>query len=169
MPAACRPAYNVQMATAGSALGGPRTIVGIRVTNVGSDMGSVTPMLADIERRTGQRPDCVLADANHAKHECIRNADALGVTLLVPLPDRAKKPDDAVDPAIATWHDRMETDKAKALYRARASLCELPNAHLKQQQGLAQVLVRGLPKVTCVALLAGIAANIVHHRSGLLG
>jgi hypothetical protein len=29
--------------------------------------------------------------------------------------------------------------------------------------------VRGLPKVTCVALLAGIAANIVHHRSGLLG
>src|SRR5947209_10352021 len=40
-----RPAYNVQMATAGSEMGGPRTIVGVRVTNVGSDMGSVTPMV----------------------------------------------------------------------------------------------------------------------------
>jgi hypothetical protein len=30
-----RPAYNVRMATAGSPLGGPRTIVGIQVTNVG--------------------------------------------------------------------------------------------------------------------------------------
>jgi hypothetical protein len=35
-----RRAYNVQMATAGSEMGGPRTIVGFRVTNVGSDMGS---------------------------------------------------------------------------------------------------------------------------------
>jgi hypothetical protein len=29
--------------------------------------------------------------------------------------------------------------------------------------------VRGLPKVTCVFLLAGIAANVVHHLAGLLG
>jgi len=49
-----RPAYNIQLASAGSELGGPRTIVGVRVTNVGSDMGSVGPMLDDIERRTGQ-------------------------------------------------------------------------------------------------------------------
>ena len=37
------------MATAGSALGGPRTIVGVRVTNIGSDMGSITPMLDQID------------------------------------------------------------------------------------------------------------------------
>src|SRR3954465_120440 len=36
-----RPAYNVCMATAGSPLGGPRTIVGVQVTNVGSDMGMI--------------------------------------------------------------------------------------------------------------------------------
>jgi len=40
-----RPGYNIQMATAGSPLGGPRTIVGVQVTNVGSDMGSISPML----------------------------------------------------------------------------------------------------------------------------
>lgn len=48
-----RPSYNVQMVMAGSALGGPRTIVGVRVTNVGSDMGSITPMLEQVQQRTG--------------------------------------------------------------------------------------------------------------------
>ena len=64
-----RPAYNIQMATAGSEMGGPRTIVGLRVTHIGSDMGSISPMLDEIERRTGALPAVVLADANHVKHD----------------------------------------------------------------------------------------------------
>ena len=40
-----RPAYNFQMAVAGEETGGPRTIVAFQVTNVGSDMGSMTPMI----------------------------------------------------------------------------------------------------------------------------
>ena len=32
-----RPGFNVQLATAGDPVSGPRTIVGVRVTNVGSD------------------------------------------------------------------------------------------------------------------------------------
>jgi len=52
-------------------------------------------------------------------------------------------------------------------FRARASLCELSNAHLKHHHGLAQLLVRGLEK-TCVALLAGLAANLLQHAAKLL-
>jgi hypothetical protein len=61
-----RPAFNVQFATAGDPIGGPRTIVGVRATNVGSDMGSVAPMLDQVQRRTGQLPKAILADANHS-------------------------------------------------------------------------------------------------------
>src|SRR3970282_323556 len=71
-----RPAYNLRMATAGAPLGGPRTIVGVQVSNVGSDMSAITPMLAEIQRRTGQLPQTLLADANHATHDCIRTATA---------------------------------------------------------------------------------------------
>jgi len=53
-----RPAYNIQLATAGDPMGGPRTIVGVRVTNVGSDMGSIAPMLDDIEPRTAACRRC---------------------------------------------------------------------------------------------------------------
>lgn len=165
-----RPAYNVRMATAGAPLGGPRTIVGVQVTNVGSDMGSIAPMLDEIKWRTGQLPRTLLADANHAAHDCIRAADAAGVEALVAVPARSRSggsnADD--DPAIVAWRARMETDEAKQLYRARASLCELMNAHLRTHHGVDQFLVRGLAKVTCVALLAAITSNLLQHAATLL-
>lgn len=164
-----RPAYNVQMATAGSPLGGARTIVGVRVTNVGSDMGSVTPMLEQIEQRTGVLPETLLADANHAKHECIRSATEKGVEVLIAVPERESTPGANVnsEESIAAWRARMETEEAKTLYRARASLCELSNAHLRTLHGVDNFLVRGIAKVTCVVLLAGVAANILQHAAAL--
>jgi len=164
-----RPGYNVQLATAGSELGGPRTIVGLLVTNVGSDMGSVTPMLADIEARTGQLPKTLLADANHAKHACIEDATRRGVEVLIAVPKREHGPTTTTPSAeILAWRERMKTDAAKRTYRARAALCELSNAHLKCHHGTAQVLVRGIAKVTCVALLAALTSNLLAHLAALL-
>lgn len=166
-----RPAYNVQLATAGSPMGGARTIVGVRVTNAGTDMGSVSPMLDDIERRTGSLPSVLLADGNHAQLECITNATQRGVMPVIAMQERsknkgAKKGD--TDEVIA-WRERMQCEEGKELYRARPGLCELPNAHLKSRLGLAHFLVRGLEKVTCVALLAALSANILAHASALIG
>ena len=165
-----RPGYNVQMATAGSEMGGPRTIVGIIVTNVGSDMGSVAPMLEQIQERTGMLPKVLLADANHAKHDCIRLCAQLGVQALISVSSRSAKvgPNADTDAAVCEWRDRMQTEEAKRTFRARASLCELSNAHLKQHHGVAQLLVRGLEKVTSVALLAGLAANLLQHATRLI-
>ncbi len=165
-----RPRYNIQMATAGSPPGGARTVVGVMVTNVGSDMGSVTPMLEQIERRTCVLPSKLLADANHAIHACIRVCAELGVEALIAVPKRSQTPGPNADrdPAVVAWRERMATDEAKTTYRARASLCELANAHLKRQGGITQVLVRGAAKVTCVALLAALAVNLVQHAANLL-
>jgi transposase len=167
-----RPAYNVQLATAGSPMGGPRTIVGVRVTNVGSDLSSVSPMLDDIERRTGRLPAVLMADANHGDHASIRDAEARGVTALIAVPKSrggATAGEHAEnDPPIAAWRARMQTDEAKQTYRARASLCELPNAHFKSRLGLGHLLVRGLSKVTCVVLLTALASNLLAHANVLL-
>ncbi len=163
-----RPGYNIQFAVAGSAMGGPRTIVGVQVTNVGSDMGSITPMLDQIAARTARLPEKLLADGNHAKHQCIDNAAAKGVELLVAVPDNAGDASRQASQAVLDWRARMETDEAKRVYRARASLVELANAHVKAQLGLEQVLVRGVAKVTCVALLTSLAFNILHNAAQLL-
>ncbi len=168
-----RPGYNVQLATAASPMGGSRTVVGVRVTNVGSDLGSITPMLDEVERRTGQLPRTLMADANHAKHDCIVECAERGVEALISVPVQARAPGARVQadqrPAILAWRKRMNTEAAKTTFRARASLCELSNAHLKHHHGTAQVLVRGIAKVTCVALLCALSANLVTHAAAWLG
>ena len=62
----------------------------------------------------------------------------------------------------------MRQGEAKQIYRACAGLCELSNAHLEQHYGVAQLLVRGLENVTCVALFAALSQNIVQHAVNLL-
>jgi transposase len=164
-----RPALNVQMATAGSELGGPRTVVAVNVNNIGSDMNAVTPMLDQIERRTGQLPETLLADANHGGHAGIIDAVERGVNILVPVPRRTreKTTSEPDKPAIADWKAQMETEDAKALYRARASLCEWTNAQTAGRFGLRQVLVRGVSKATTVAMLVAITINLTQHLSTL--
>jgi transposase len=165
-----RPAYNVQFATAGAAEGGPRTIVGVRVTNVGSDFGSVEPMLDDIERRSGELPKTLVADSGHAGVADIKNAAERGVTPIIAVPERMETLGRRTlrEPGVVAWRERMDTDEAKRTLRARASLCELTNAHAKARFGLGSVLVRGLDKVTCVALLTALTANLLAHAAALL-
>lgn len=166
-----RPAMNVRTATAGSELGGPRTVVAIDVTNVGSDMGALSPMLAQVEARTGERPGTVLADANHANHEAIAAAAKAGVETLISVParTRASGPNGNAEPAIVEWKARMETEEGKRLYRARAGLCEWTNAQLAGRFGLRQFLVRGIEKTSCVALLYAITSNLTQHLTTLAG
>jgi len=134
-------------------------------------MGSIRPMLDEIEERAGRLPKTLLADANHAAHECIRDAARRGVQALVAVPDRSKDsgPNAANDAPIVEWRNRMQTEEAQDLYRARAGLCELMNAHLRSHHGVNQFLVRGVGKVTCVALLAALASNLLQHAATLLG
>ena len=160
-----RPGHNVQLAVAGSELGGPRTIVGLQVTNVGSDMGSLAPMVEQIAERTGALPKAMLADANHGKHACIEAITAKGVAPLVSL---SKTIALSKVPAIRAWHELMQSEIGKLKYKARAGLVELVNAHFKDRFGLAEVLVRGTQKVTCVMLLGALAFNLLQHAPKLL-
>jgi transposase len=163
------PAYNVQLATAGDPEGGPRTIVGVRVTNVGSDWGSVGPMIDDIERQCGERPSVLVADAGHASFADVKAAAARGVTAFIAPQKRtmARTPDPDEDAVIASWRERMKTDEGKLQMRARASLCELSNAHVKTRFAMGSLLVRGLGKVTCMVLLTALTANLVAHAASL--
>jgi transposase len=163
-----RPGYNVQFSTAGSPLGGRRTIVGVRVTNKGSDYGSVEPMLQQIHERTGQLPARMLADGGHADVASIEAATALGVLPVIPPRAEDSPPNHKESEVIQAWRARMKTDESKQLLRARASLCELPNAHAKTRFAMASVLVRGVEKVTCVVLLTALTHNLLTHAASLL-
>jgi transposase len=160
-----RPAYNVQLATTTDRA---RVIVGVQVSNSGSDQGLSTPMLDEIERRTGQRPAELLADGGYNAHEAIDHATEQGTTCYMPLP--APRKGDARDPheprahdstAVAAWRGRMATDEAKTIYRQRAATAETVNADAKTHRGLNGLSVRGQPKVQASASLFVLTYNIL--------
>ena len=71
-----RPAYNVQFATDEAS----DVIVGVAVTNTGSDQQQFVPMLDQIEARVG-RPVCMLVDGGYRSHEAIETAASGAVNL----------------------------------------------------------------------------------------
>lgn len=164
------PAYNVQLAVVGSPMGGPATIVGVRVTNAGTDKNSILPMCAQVDERTGLKLEAILVDADHLTHGEVRAAQQRDPALLViaPVPERWELSEAPQEPAIAAWIAKATTEPMRSAYRARKSLVERANAVLKERFGLRRVPVRGLNKVLCVFLLAGVVANLTQHGLSLL-
>ena len=160
-----RPAFNVQFATTTDAA---RVIVGVDVGNRGSDMGQSTPMLAQIEARTGVRPDEILLDGGYAQHDAIDAAAAQDVTVFAPVPK--PRNGDTRDPhvardgdsaAVAAWRTRMGTEDAKQIYKQRAATAETVNADAKTHRGLDHLPVRGLGKALGSATLFALTYNLL--------
>lgn len=69
-----RPAFNPQLA----ADTGSQIIVGVELTNAGSDLGHLPPMVEQLRRRYGQTPHELWADGNFAGHEALDTLTADG-------------------------------------------------------------------------------------------
>jgi transposase len=160
-----RPAYNLQFATTTD---DARVIVGVAATNRGSDQGQSTPMLAQIEQRTGVRPTELLVDGGYAAHDALDAAATLGVTVYAPVPTpragdtrdpAAPRPDDS-EP-VAAWRARMASDEAKMIYKARAATAETVHADAKAHRGLDVLPVRGRDGAFGSACLFALTYNIL--------
>jgi transposase len=156
-----RPAYNVQLATDVES----RAIVGLAVTNLGSDRSSLMPMLAQVQARTGRRPAAALIDGGCFTRETITAAAAEEVRVYAPLSTRRGGPtatprrDDS--PALHEWRQRMGTPDAQAVYKARAATAEWVHADARTHRTLHTIPVRGLQKVHLWALWIALAHNMM--------
>ena len=162
-----RPAYNVEFATVqaeGKAYG---IIVGVSVTNEGTDAAQAAPMEAQVHRRTGEHPTTYLVDGGFATRDTITTLEQRGVTVYAPVrlprnkPEAERytpKPED--NPEVAAWRARMATEEAKAVYQDRGRLAEWANAQARRM-GVTQLSVRGLDKVTSVLLWVAVGHNLL--------
>ena len=168
-----RPGVNVQV---GTAMEG-RAIVGVMVSSSGSDAGLAEPMRRQVEERMGQSPQEQFIDGGYVSEETVERAAEQGVTLFMP-PRPAQNPEKLGDeyqpraddsPAIAEWRRRMGTAEAQAAYLQRASTSETVNADLRCWRGLGWLTIRGIGKITCLALWSALAYNLLHFGKALIG
>jgi transposase len=178
-----RPAYNIEFGSDTAS----QVIVGVDVVTTGSDMGQMAPMVEQVMDRCGQAPDDWLVDGGFPAHDQM-DFVAAQTRVIAPVPkpkvkktmtdesvgnelagDVSVTPEEAVNPylrkpgdsrAVGDWRERMATDEAKELYKERAATAECVNAQARNR-GLVLLPVRGLKKVTAVALLFALAHNLM--------
>jgi transposase len=160
-----RPAYNVQFATDGKT----RMIVGVEVTNSGSDRGEMDTMHEQVSDRYDKLPDDYLVDGGFATKDDITAVEKRGTKVLAPIHGEKQMRDKGTDPharqrgdtdEMFTFRQRMATDEAKQLYKQRPSIAEFPNAECRNR-GLQQFRVRGLQKVKAVTLWYALTFNFM--------
>lgn len=165
-----RPAYNVQFATAC----GSRIIVGVDVTNEGSDSGQMEPMVSQLEQKFGTKPEEYLVDGGFSSRDDTTHLERSGVKVYSPIKKEEALLEKGEDPYARrrgdtdeyyAYRQRMKTPEAKAIYQERCSTAEFPNAGCRNR-GLHQFNVRGTPKTRAVALWHALVHNfrmIVYH------
>lgn len=161
-----RPAFNAQLAVDADT----QLIAAVAISNSGSDMGQMSPMHQEIQRRYDLTPQHWLADGGFTKLQAIDELTARGTQPVVP-PPRSRNPEvnpfepKASDtPAQAQWRDFMSSDFAKALYIQRGATVECANAQLRRR-GLSRFNVCGLLKARAVLLWHALAHNLMRMRS----
>jgi transposase len=155
---------NVQFATDTES----QIIVGVDITNSGSDHGEMPPMVEQIENRYGKPPDEMLVDGGFAKLDDIEKVSSPQGKTTVYAPVKKSRnpgidihaPRSSDSPAIAEWRERMATDEAKEIYKERAATAECVNA-IARNRGFQQFPVRGSPKARTIALWYALLHNVM--------
>ena len=160
-----RPAYNVQFTSDSQA----RVIVGVEVTNEGTDGGQLPPMLDQIEERYDRLPDYVQVDSAYANKESVRDSESRGTKIISTVPrseqlrKHGKNPHERQrgdsDEYVA-FRERMAEAEYQERYKQRPSIAEFPNADCRNR-GLHQFRVCGLVKVKAVTLWHALAFNFM--------
>ncbi len=136
------------------------------MTNRGTEGDEAPPMREQVVERTEQPTKEYLIDGGQATLRAVNKLSEAGSTVYAPTqaPRGTKRsqaePRPGDSAAVAAWRARMATEEAKAIYKERAATSECVNARTRQH-GLYQFVVRGLTKVTYVALWLAITHDLL--------
>jgi transposase len=161
-----RPAYNGQFAVDTE----KQIVVGVEISNSGSDQGKLSPMIEQIQDRYGVTPPEILVDGGFAGLKDIEKASESGTMVYAPVAkpkDKERDPHVPLvtdSPSVAQWRQRMGTSEAKEIYKQRASTVECVNA-LARNRGLQRLPVRGQGKARAILLWFAIAHNVMRSLS----
>ncbi len=163
------PGYNVQYCTDNET----EVILGVEVTNQGSDGGLLLPMAKRIEDDHGRLPKQYLADGGFSVQKDIEYLEGRGIEVYSPVKQEKEKLERGENPYLplkrdtketAAWKKRMGTEEAKEIYKERAAVAELVNAQ-SRNRNFWFFPTKGLTKAKAVATLFALTHNVIRSLS----
>lgn len=151
-------------------------IVAQRVTQNKNDNEALVPMVDEVERQCGARPQRVLADCGFFSNQNLRKMEERGIEVYLPDPNMARELStgeiargvgrmEVSNPHLRRSRQRLRTAQGRRWYQKRKGLVEPVIGILKEQRGMRQFQRRGLSKVALEWTLAAIAHNLIRYRN----
>ncbi len=138
-------------------------IVATALTQSGSDVHQLEPLMEKIRETTGQHPEKTLADAGYRSESNLQMLEEMGIEGFVAMGrEKNGKPKEPNPENEATCRmaKKMKTDRAQMHYRKRKYLAEPPFGWIKSAMGFDRCSLREVEKATSGWDLACLAANL---------
>ena len=157
--------------TADLAVSDDHIIVGARVTQNATDNASLVPMLDEVERNCGGRPEKATGDAGFFSGAALHEMKRRGIDLYVPDNNLRHEMETGKrahgigcrsirDPEHLKLREKLRSPQGRKIYQRRQAVVEPVFGILKEQRGMRKFRRRGLAAVTSEWLLAAIAYNL---------
>lgn len=151
-------------------------IVAQRVTQNKNDNGALVPMVEEVERQCGARPERVLADCGFFSNQNLREMEARGIEAYVPDSNLARELNTGQKargvgrmtvsaPSLKRARRRLRSVSGRAWYKKRKAMVEPVIGILKEQRGMRQFHRRGKAATAAEWALAAMAHNLIRYRN----
>jgi transposase len=155
--------YNGQLAVDSET----QIIVGAKIVQTTNDQQQLVPMLEEVAKNCGSKPDAAMADAGYFSSAAVTAQAVEGITLYVP-PNQRRPEKDPIIGVVGPnakvsdkmWH-RLMSEEGKTIYKSRGAIVEPVFGQIKQVRGFRQFLLRGLEKVSGEWLLICATHNLL--------
>lgn len=147
--------YNAQIAVDSAA----QIIVVAEITQEINDKRQLAPMLAQVERNLGSKPEAATADTGYFSEAQVNDERISGIDLYIATGKQKHGEQETVeaippgdDPAVSAsalekMKQKLKTEKGRALYKMRKAVVEPVFGQIKAARGIRAFLLRGLEKV----------------------
>lgn len=145
-----------------------RIIVAAEVTQNASDRQSLIPMVKNIEKETGRKPQEVLADAGYRSEENLRTLEEMEIDGYVALGREGRNlPEVEAEkyPATSRMKKRLKTKRGWKTYALRKQIVEPVFGWIKSAIGFRTFSMRGFLKVSAEWKLVCMALNLKRMAS----
>jgi transposase len=157
--------YNAQAAVDATA----QVIVAAEVTQQTSDNHQLLPMLKQVERNLGRKPQAASADAGYFSEANVTDESVAGIDLHIAtgrekhtdvIPTASGPPPEGASAKQVMRH-KLRTEAGRAVYKMRKAVVEPVFGQVKERRGFRRFSLRGLNKVRCEWKLVCAVSNLL--------